>query len=424
MDFILSSSVETHAAAVVVTSPVTEVTWVSPSAQQADLTGTAISEPDPTTQAELVGLVVLEPDHTTLAELVGTSWTEPDHTTLAELTATATTEPAENIPSADLSGTIIDGAYSPSLSLVGEAIEGVNVDLLGNILEEGGETVVDLTLSGEATTEGDVDIDLISVGTIFSAEPFYAEKLVVVEGNTNSVTLESLVIQDGSTDIYGTVIETNTAPTVDVISPLTIFSGGLLSNFDLSSEVISMEHNANVTLTAYSALLTVPFQQTNEVTVGGGTSLSLLATVENLNFMLTTYVADAGTIRYEVAGIDRNLNEGRIRIFPNKWTLSYINNPLDTEGNMNTVSSFLIPILESKYGADIFNKISLITARNPATGLLYNFVFQDGYTTPTGTVNDFELCYMDNGAFYPTPFMVKSITNEELEITWDLEQEV
>ena len=409
MDFVLSSSVETHAAAVVITSPVAEITTTAPSAQEASLTGTAITEPDPTTQAELIGTAITEPDYTTQAELVGTAITEADYATQAELT-----------------GTIVDGAYDPSLSLVGTANEGGDITLLGTVEADEPDVYVDLALLGTSNTEADVTVDFASVGSIFTSVPFYAEKLVVVEGDTinTSMSLDSTVTQDGDTNIYGTVIETDTAPSVDVVSPLTIFSGDLISNFDLTSDVINMDYNANVTLAAYSALLTVPFQQTNDVTIGGDTTLSLLTSIENLNFMLTTDIADSGSIRYEVADIDRNLQEGRLRIFPNEWTLSYINNPLDASGNMNTVSSFLIPILEAKYGASVFTKISLITARNPVTGLLYNFVFQDGYITPSGTMNDFELCYQEGGVFYPVPFMVKSIANEELEITWDLEQEV
>ena len=187
--------------------------------------------------------------------------------------------------------------------------------------------------------------------------------------------------------------------------------------------MLESEYSTNVTLAAYSALLTVPFQQTSTVSVGEGTTLSLLASIENLNFLLSAEVYDESSIRYEVADIDRNLQKGRLRIFPNEWTLSYINNPFDAEGNLNTVSSFLLPILEDAYGSSIFSKISLITARNPLNGVLYNFVFQDGYTTPAGTMNDFALCYADEGVFYPVPFMVKSITDEQLEIIWELGDE-
>ncbi len=372
MDFVLSSSVETHAAAVVVTSPVA-----------------LISEGDTVTvEATLIG-----------------DAKENTNTT------------------ANVAGTVIDGAYDPVMSLVGEANEGGDITLTGSATTAIGGTTVNMSMTGDTHTEGDTTISLSIVGTIFSAEPFYAKKLVVVEGNDNELTLESIIFQDGSTDIYGTVINADMNESVDFVSPLSVFAGAVLSNFDLPADVVVRDYNANVTLAAYSALLTVPFQQTNEVTVGEETTLSLLSSIENINFMLTTDIADSGSIRYEVADIDRNLQEGKLRIFPNEWTLSYINNPLDSSGSMNTVSSFIIPILEDKYGSDVFDKITLITARNPITGAMYNYVIQDGYRTPAGTINDFDLCYDIDGVFYPVPFMIKSITNDELEISWALGQE-
>ncbi len=385
MDFYLSSTVETYAAAVIVTSPVSPISK-SGIIAQASLHG-SINDGG-MIDMDIIGTVID-------GDAIDTS----------------------------IAGTIIDGAYNPELHLIGDASTTGDISLVGDVTTHVAGSAVNLSLLSDTNTEGDVSISLVSVGTIFSAMPFYAEKLVVVEGDTNEITLESLVFQDGGTDIHGTIIEVDEAESVDFISPLNIFAGAIVENFNIPGDVTTLDYNANVTLAAYSALLTVPFQQTNEVIVGEETTLSLLASIENLNFMLTTDIADSGSIRYEVADIDRGLQEGRLRIFPNEWTLSYINNPVDASGNMNTVSSFIIPLLEDTYGSSIFEKISLITARNPVTGVLYNYVIQDGYRTPDGTVNDFDLCYKIDNVFYPVPFMVKSITNDELEIFWALGQE-
>ena len=478
MDFYFTTTVETHASAVVITSPVAVISILN----ETSLSGSATTEAEEATStAVLSGTAITEPESATLtADLTGII-IDGDGVSTADLTAfvvendsqtadiNTTVIDGDSVQTADLSGTVVDGADitleldstilngedvvnvltgdaiegdpSPSVALIGDIAEGSDLSIVGSVYQEIGDAQVDFSIGADAITEGDISTTLIAVGKTFTSVAFYAQKLVVEEGDdiTNELTLESLIFQEGSTDIYGTVVETDTAPTVDVISPLTIFSGALIDNFNLNSDVAETDYNANVTLAAYSALLTVPFQQTNEVTVGsesiilqqtgdvsigGDTTLSLLTSIENLNFMLTTDIADSSSIRYEVADIDRNLQKGKFRIFPNEWTLSYINNPLDADGNMNTVSSFLIPILEETYGASIFTKISLITARNPLTGVLYNFVFQDEYRTPAGTINDFELCYLLDGVFYPIPFMVKSITSEELEIVWDLEQEV
>ena len=462
MDFYFTTTVETHASAVAITSPVATFTTT----HEASLLGSATTEAEEATAtAELTGTAITEPESATLtADLTGTI-IDGDGVSEAGLTAfvvegdgqtadlTGTT--VEGLgTTADLFGTVVDGAditleldalvvdgedvnpnitgtivdgdASPEMSLIGDVTEGPDLAVVGNILTEIGDAQVDYTLTADTHTEGDVTTTLISVGKTFTSVAFYAQKLTVEEGDdiTNNMTLETAVFQEGSTDIYGTVIETDTAPTVDVISPLAVFSGALIDNFGMYTDVTTKSYAANVPLYAYSALLTVPFQQTNDVTVGDETVLSLSTSIENLNFMLSADVADSGSIRYEVADIDRNLQQGKLRIFPNEWTLSYINNPVDALGNMNTVSSFLLPLLEATYGASIFTKISLITARNPISGVLYNFVFQDGYRTPSGTMNDFELCYLEQGIFYPIPFMVKSIANEELEIIWDLGQEV
>lgn len=463
MDFYFTTTVETHASAVAITSPVatftetneasllgTATTEAEAAASEATLVGTAITEPESATATvDLNGTVftgtdaeiseielvssVFEGDGQT-ADLTGVA-SEGDGQT-ADLYGTVHSSEAVTISMDStvldgkdvnqfITGTVVDGDDSPEMSLVGDISEGPDLTLTGNTLTEVGDAQVDYTLTSDTHTEGDVNTTLISVGKTFTSVAFYAQKLTVEEGDdiTNNFSMDSFVVEKGSTDIYGTVIETDTAPVVDVVSPMTVFSGGLLSNFDIQSNIVLSDYNANVTLAAYSALLTVPFQQTNDVTVGSETLLSLSTSIENLNFLLTSEVADSGSIRYEVADIDRNLQRGSLRIFPNEWTLSYINNPVDSSGNMNTVSSFLLPILEATYGPSIFTKISLITARNPISGVLYNFVIQDGYRTPSNTVNDFELCYLEDGVFYPVPFMVKSITDEELEIEWDLHQE-
>jgi len=76
--------------------------------------------------------------------------------------------------------------------------------------------------------------------------------------------------------------------------------------------------------------------------------------------------------------------------------------------------------LIEKYGSDIHTKISMIVAKHPETGEEYNFIVQDGYITPEGSMNDFPMCYLKDGAFYPIPFMVQSVSDETLEIEWEV----
>ncbi len=304
---------------------------------------------------------------------------------------------------------------TPLTTIIGDDTTN-NITLLGSASTEEG-TEVSMTIAGEVIPATSFMVDVSLVGSVFSAEPFYAAKLTVVEPDINEVTLGGSVSPSDSVSIYGTAVS---AGSIDIISPLTSFTEDLSVNLTLEGIAETLSYSAETTMTAYASMMTVEMSQIGTVISTEVAPVHLAAVVQNVQLLMTSTVVDSSAIRYEVADIDRGLQKGKIKMFPREWTIAYINKPVDEFGAVNTVASFLMPLLTAKYGQDIHNKISVVTARNPLSGEVYNYVVQNGYVTPSGSYNDFDLSYVLDEVYYPVPFMIKSISDATLEIEWEL----
>jgi len=269
------------------------------------------------------------------------------------------------------------------------------------------------------THEYDFHYELLNIISAYESIPFYAAKIVAEYSVLQNLSMLGDAVAGDNVILAGSAIEQEDRQQVDINVPVYAFGQGDIEKVVITGVADVLDYAANVSMTTYDVNVSVPITLGGEA-VQSDKKLTLGASVDSVDILIDAEVYDEGSIRYEVADIDHGLANGRMKIFPETWTLCYVNKPVKEDGTLHTVSSFVIEKLKETYGEDIHNKISMIVAKHPESGEQYNFVVQDGYMTPIGSVNDFELCYLRDGVFYPIPFMVKSITADTLELTWEV----
>jgi len=249
----------------------------------------------------------------------------------------------------------------------------------------------------------EINYDLLNFVAVTHRAPYFIGKIVGRHSSVENISVTAETIESGDTSINGTIVE-GYAPTA--------------LNVNVPVHSISSEYNVNSPVYAFETSISIPIELTSSVESGFTPSFFVAGDVNSVSLTMETEVFTLDSVRYEIADIDHGIASGAIKIFPNQWTLCFANKPVNEDGENETISSFFISKLVEKYGSDIHNQISMIVGKNPDTGEEYNFVVQDGYVTPTGSFNDFDMCYYKDGAYYPVPFMVQSVSDTELEINW------
>jgi len=154
--------------------------------------------------------------------------------------------------------------------------------------------------------------------------------------------------------------------------------------------------------------------------LGQSHSLVVAANILAVDVLLECTSIPEDQIVYKISEISKNNTEGKALIYPMKWSPMSINIPLIEHGKRATVSNFIIPKLIEKYGEDIHDYISMIISRNSRTGEEYNFVISKEYTTPQGSINDFNLCVLEDSSFIASPFIIKSVSNQPISLEWKI----
>lgn len=264
----------------------------------------------------------------------------------------------------------------------------------------------------------DLTYSMLNLFAITQRKPFFAGKIV---GNSSMIDSFNMVAESSETGnviIGGSVLEEDTAASVDINVPVHTIANGFVENLSITGVANILDYVAVSPVTTFAISMSMPISMLGTAQSGSQPEFSVEASINNVDVLLSGEVFDQGTLRYEIADIDHGVADGKVKIFPNQWTLCFANKPVNDDGVSETVSSFLVKELVDKYGSDIHTKISMIVGKHPETGEEYNFVVQEGYITPEGSMNDFNMCYLKDGAFYPIPFMVQSVSDETLEIDW------
>ena len=324
---------------------------------------------------------------------------------------------------------------SQGSSINGSAFE-INVDVdmnvKGHTLEEANNQVENILVKGHTLEENrnivvqaNTDVyyynlvyDILNFLTVVKRSPYYASKIVGRSSHIDELNLVSESIENGDVAIEGKVIQSDIPRAVDIKVPVTSIAHGFIDNFTMTGASTILDYAAVYPITSYAVSLSIPINMLGSAKSNSQPEFSMEATINSVDVLLSCEAYDKDSVRYEVADIDHGVADGKIKIFPNQWTMCFANKPVKDTGEQETVSSFLINKLVDKYGSDIHTKISMIVGKHPETGDEYNFVVQDGYITPEGSINDFNMCYLRDGAFYPIPFMVQSVSDETLEIDW------
>jgi hypothetical protein len=228
------------------------------------------------------------------------------------------------------------------------------------------------------------------------------------------------VTETGDVTMLAKVIDEPPLQDVSIVSPVTAIHESGIEELSITAGVSVLDKLYNVPVSVYSISLSIPMTLLASAEVGKDPKLTMSANVNNIDILLTSEIFDADSVRYEVADIDHGMLSGSVKLFPNDWTLCYMNRPKNDDGTDATISSSLVAMLVEKYGSDIHTKISMIVSKDPETGETYNYVIRDGYETPQGSINDFKICTLRDGAYYPVPFMVQSVSGEEISVEWDV----
>lgn len=295
-----------------------------------------------------------------------------------------------------------------------------NVYVASDILETT-EIVVDPNITvGSSVVSVDARADLTVVMASYVGAPFIATTLRAEHTSISNFSMPGNIKEGDIVNLSGSAIALSDQQAITLNVPVNSFGRGFIDKVTIASTPTELHYDIPVNVTSYMTSISLPLSFTGTAYDTSKADIKIAGTVNSSNVLLTAQVYDANSIRLEVADIDRNATTGKITIFPNDWTLAFINKPVDPDGNFYTVSSLLMASLEEKYGTALHSKISMIVAKHPETGETFNYVVQDGYVTPAGTTNDFDLCYKKDGAFYPVPFMIKSVTSDTLSLTWEL----
>jgi hypothetical protein len=237
--------------------------------------------------------------------------------------------------------------------------------------------------------------------TCSKSDPYFAGKIVARSSHIDEMKIAGDVTQYGDSVIVGKVVE-----------------GLSVENLTLTGKASVLDYIAVSPVTSYATSISIPLEVSGTAVSGSSPAISMQASVNSADITINAEVYDQDSVRYEVADIDHGNTDGKIRLFANKWTLCFANKPGNDAGELHTISYFLVEKLVEKYGVDANTMISTIVAKHPETGEEYNYIAQDGYSTPKGSINDFPMCYLKDGSFYPIPFMVQSVSETELEIDW------
>jgi hypothetical protein len=313
----------------------------------------------------------------------------------------------------------------------------VNLTLAGEATSLPGEPDYTVVLSGEVHESNlrDVAIDynfttdvmeynfvftILNEMRNFVSTPFIATKLTALHDSIDEFTVAGDVTETGDVTMLAKVIDEPPLQDVSIVSPVTAIHESGIEELSITAGVSVLDKLYNVPVSVYSISLSIPMTLLASAEVGKDPKLTMSANVNNIDILLTSEIFDADSVRYEVADIDHGMLSGSVKLFPNDWTLCYMNKPKNDDGTDATISSSLVAMLVEKYGSDIHTKISMIVSKDPETGETYNYVIRDGYETPQGSINDFKICTLRDGAYYPVPFMVQSVSGEEISVEWDV----
>jgi hypothetical protein len=299
----------------------------------------------------------------------------------------------------------------------------VHLDLSMTLTGVGAETIVQQLGDVTIQTRGDVhyhnlSYNMLNLFAITQRMPFFAGKIVGRSSFIEEFTMKSDTVENGDVVLNGSVLQGDDLASVDIHVPVKSFATGYFENLNMIGGVDVLNYTAISPVSSYAISLSIPINMNGKAEAGAEPEVSIEATINNIDVLLTAEVFDENAVRYEIADIDHGIASGKIKVFPNQWTLCFANKPVSDTGETETITSFFISSLIAKYGSDIHTKISMIVAKHPETGEDYNFVVQDGYITPEGSMNDFNMCYLKDGVYYPIPFMVQSVSDEILEIDW------
>jgi len=297
----------------------------------------------------------------------------------------------------------------------------VDVTVLGktteNIIVQASDIVVQATADVHYY---DLSYNMLNLFAISQRVPFFAGKIVARTSHIDSFNMTAESNEHGDVLINGDVIQGDDLASVDINVPVTTLANGYIENMNMLGGVSILDYVAVSPLTTYAVSISIPISMMGNAMSGIQPEFSVEAAINSVDVLLTADVLSEDALRYEIADIDHGIADGKIKIFPNQWTMCFANKPVNDDGTNATITSFLLNELMSIYGSDIHTKISMIVAKHPETGEEYNFVVQDGYITPEGSMNDFSMCYLKDGAFYPIPFMVQSVSDEVMEIEWEV----
>jgi hypothetical protein len=321
-----------------------------------------------------------------------------------------------------------EGPLSIQITVAGEATslpapQDCNVALLGDVYEGNASNTQDTAISFSLNAdvmEYNFSYTLTNSTRNFISRPYIAMQLESSYDSIEEIVLAGNVDSGGSIAVNAEVGDADTMASIEFISPITSIVESSIDNLTIPAEVNMASGVYSIAGTANAVSLSAPVSLVALTEIGSISSAILSASVTNIDVLLSADVFNEDSLQYKVADIDHGMVTGSIRIFPNDWTLCYINKPKNEDGSDATISSTLVSMLSEKYGSDIHTKISMIVAKHPLTGEVYNYVIRDGYQTPAGSVNDFKICYMRDDVYYPIPFMVQSISGDELSIEWDV----
>ena len=264
----------------------------------------------------------------------------------------------------------------------------------------------------------DFNYNIGNVLNIITSHPYYACKIV-----GNSLKIEKVLISGRATQyadntLKATISYSNNSSIIQV--PVTSIIGTCIDKFELPAEINQNDHKVVVPINSFEISVSIPMNFIGNAISFSHAGVYMNSVINNADVLISSTIYNEDTVRHQISNIDQGLAKGIIRIFPNQWTMCFANKPVNKDGTNATVSSFLIKALVDKYGKDIYKKISMIVAKHPETGEEYNYIVQDGYITPAGSMNDFSMCYLKDNIYYPIPFMIQSITNDTLEIEWNV----
>ncbi len=293
-----------------------------------------------------------------------------------------------------------------------------------DILAEAKEQAVvqnDITIQSNAGIHyHDLSYNMLNLIAVFQRTPFFAGKITGRTSHIDALNMVAEATETGDVMIGGNVADGGEFASVDINVPVTSVTGGYIENLNIPSDISIFDYVTISPVAAYAISLSIPLNMLGVIQSGAQPEFSVEAAINSVDILLTAEVFDRESVRYEIADIDHGIADGKVKIFANEWTLCFVNKPVNGDGTPATVTSFLMSELANKYGADLYTKISMIVAKHPETGIEYNFVVQEGYSTPEGSINDFPMCYFRDGAYYPVPFMVQSVSDETLEIDWSI----